>query len=75
MIQRDVHEARAELPRLLERVARGETVVIRQDDAPIAELRPIPRQPAARRPLGLGRGQGTVLPEFYACTEIRSTGC
>lgn len=65
MIQLDVQKAQAELPRLIEQLAHGETVVIVKDDSPVAELRPITQPRPARRPLGLGQGQGAILPGFF----------
>jgi len=62
----NVHEAKARLSELLDRVERGETVVIARRNKPVAELRPIaPAPEKKRRPIGLAKGMGRVLPEFF----------
>ena len=38
MIQIDIHQLQAELPRYIEQVAGGETIVVTIDDEPIAEV-------------------------------------
>jgi prevent-host-death family protein len=62
----NVHQAKAKLSELLDRVERGETVVIARRNKPVAELRPITRAPEKqRRPIGLAKGMGRVLPAFF----------
>jgi prevent-host-death family protein len=63
----NVHEAKARLSELLDRVERGETVVIARRNRPVAELRPIARaaRKKRRRPIGLAKGMGRVLPAFF----------
>jgi prevent-host-death family protein len=62
----NVHEAKARLSELLDRVERGETVIIARRNKPVAELRPITRAPEKqRRPIGLAKGMGRVLPAFF----------
>jgi antitoxin (DNA-binding transcriptional repressor) of toxin-antitoxin stability system len=65
MIQIDLHQAQAELPRYLEQVAQGETIVICKDDQPIAELRPVAAPRTTPRPLGLAKGLGEIHPSFF----------
>jgi antitoxin (DNA-binding transcriptional repressor) of toxin-antitoxin stability system len=65
MIHVDVPQIQAELPRYLERVARGETIVVTRDEEPVAELRPLFSRRKAPRPLGLGRGLGEIHPSFF----------
>ncbi len=65
MVQVDIHQIQAELPRYLEWVARGETIVVTRDDEPIAELRPVTSPRKFVRPLGLGRGLGEIHPSFF----------
>jgi antitoxin (DNA-binding transcriptional repressor) of toxin-antitoxin stability system len=69
MIFVEVSQAQTDLPRLLEEVARGQTVHICKDNVPIAELRPTtlapPLPPGQKRPVGLAEGQGVILPSFY----------
>jgi prevent-host-death family protein len=63
----NVHEAKARLSELLDRVERGETVVIARRNKPVAELRPVP-PPAEkkRRPIGLAKGKIHIAPDAFA---------
>lgn len=66
MVHVEVQQAQAELPRYLEKVAQGETVVVCQDHKPIAEIRRIePEPPKTPRPMGLAAGMVEVLPGFF----------
>jgi prevent-host-death family protein len=56
-MQASVHEAKTNLSRLLEAVARGERVVITRNGVPAAEL--VPTRPASVR---LGSLRGVVAP-------------
>ena len=59
----NVHEAKTHLSRLLERVERGEQIVIARAGKPVARLVPI--EPASgKRPLGLYKGQIWMSEDF-----------
>jgi len=59
----NIHEAKTHLSRLLERVARGEEVIIAKAGKPVAKL--IPIKPAARKfKLGSAKGEFTVPDDF-----------
>ncbi|MGH7700039.1 MAG: type II toxin-antitoxin system Phd/YefM family antitoxin [Gemmatimonadales bacterium] len=59
----NVHEAKTNLSRLLERVAAGEEVVIAKAGVPVARL--VPTSPVVReRPLGFEKGR-VVIPEDF----------
>lgn len=60
----NVHEAKTHFSRLLERVAKGEDVVIARAGTPIAKL--VPLTPPAARPLGLDAGTVTIAQDFDA---------
>lgn len=62
-----VHEVKANLAEYLDKVERGETLVIARHDKPIAELRPVPETgtPKHRRP-GLARGKISIAPDAFA---------
>ena len=66
VIKINVHEAQVHLSRYLERVQRGETVVICRRNDPVAELRPLPRKRRTRRPWGLDKGAFVVPADFEA---------
>jgi prevent-host-death family protein len=62
----NVHEAKAHLSELLDRVEAGETVTICRRNKPVAELKPIPALSVTEpRPIGLAKGIGHVLPSFF----------
>lgn len=58
----NVHEAKTHLSRLLADVERGAEVTIARAGRPIARL--VPAGPAAKRELGLERGQIWIAPDF-----------
>jgi prevent-host-death family protein len=63
----NVHEAKAKLSELLDRVEHGETVVIARRNRPVAELRPIAaRTLKKRRPIGLAKGKIHIAPDAFA---------
>jgi len=65
MIKVNIAEVKAHLSRHLERVENGETIVICRRNVPIAEIRPLARMPAERRPVGIDRGM-QVPASFFA---------
>lgn len=60
----NVHEAKTQLSRLLDRVAHGETIVIARAGTPIARLVPLTAVTAAERRRGFLRGQLRVPDDF-----------
>jgi prevent-host-death family protein len=52
----NVHEAKSNLSRLLQKTAAGEQVIIMRDGKPVAELIPY-RERSRKRPLGFAAGQ------------------
>lgn len=61
----NVHEAKTNLSRLLERVERGEEIVIARAGKPVAKLVAI-RTVAERRPIGMYKGQIWMSEDFDA---------
>jgi prevent-host-death family protein len=57
MTQVNVHEAKTNLSRLLDRVAAGEEIVIAKSGRPVARLTPI--KPLGARKPGLAKGRVT----------------
>ena len=67
MIAVNVHEAKAKFSELLDRVERGETVIVARRNKPVAELRPItPAPEKQRRPIGLAKGKFHIAPDAFA---------
>jgi prevent-host-death family protein len=52
MIRLNIAEAKTQLSRYLERVERGETIVLCRRNVPIAEIRPLPVRSTEPRRLG-----------------------
>jgi prevent-host-death family protein len=63
MVVVNIHEAKTHLSRLLERVARGEEIVIGKAGKPIAKLVPYKAETEARSP-GAWRGRVRIAPDF-----------
>lgn len=62
----NLHEAKAHLSELLDRVEAGETVVICRRNKPVAELKPVPSSGVAEpRPIGLAKGTISIPPSFF----------
>jgi prevent-host-death family protein len=59
----NVHEAKTNFSKLLQRVALGEEVVIAKAGTPVAKLVPFDQQPKARI-FGSAKGQFTVPDDF-----------
>lgn len=62
-------EAQAHLYRYLDRVEKGETVVVCRRNEPIAEIRPVPRPPKEERPVGIDRGLAVPASFFEPLPE------
>ena len=59
----NVHEAKTHLSRLLERVARGERIIIAKAGRPVAVLSAYDGRPARRVP-GMDKGRVVIHPTF-----------
>ena len=68
MIKLNVHEAKTHLSEHLEQLCAGEedVIVLCKRNVPIAEIRPLPKERAAKRPVGLGRGKVKIPRSFFA---------
>ncbi len=64
MEQINVHEAKTHLSRLLERVAKGETVVIARGGKPVAKLSPWESAVQSPRRIGFMQGRLKVPADF-----------
>jgi len=65
MITINIHEAKANLSRYLAAVEKGRTVIVCKRNIPIAEIRPLPRKSASKRPIGLASDKGVKLPDSF----------
>lgn len=64
----NIHEAKTHLSRLVERVERGDEVVIARAGRPVARLVPFRPRTAPRVP-GLWRGRVAIASDFDATSE------
>lgn len=64
MKQVGLAEAKATLSALLDRVEKGETIVITRHNEPVAELRPLKAATRGLRPWGLAKGEFVVPDDF-----------
>lgn len=65
MIKLNIHEAKTHLSRYLERLARGESIILCKRNIPIAEIRPLPAHRKAKRPVGLAKGKFKLSRKFF----------
>ena len=65
MIKLNIHEAKTHLSKYLQRLSKGETIILCKRNIPIAEIRPIQTQKKSKRPIGLAKGLFQIPPEFY----------
>ena len=65
MTRVNVREAKAHLSHYLALLAEGETVVLCKRNVPVAELRPLKRERAHARPVGLAKGRFEIPPELF----------
>ncbi|MBI3667102.1 MAG: type II toxin-antitoxin system Phd/YefM family antitoxin [Acidobacteria bacterium] len=65
MIRLNIHEAKTHLSRYLDRLAKGETIILCKRNVPIAEIRPLPPARKARRPIGLDKGKFEIPKKFF----------
>ena len=68
MIKVNMHEAKSQLSRLVERVAEGEEVVISKAGRPVARLVPVRHRTRPRR-LGAFAGQIQISADFDEMPE------
>jgi antitoxin (DNA-binding transcriptional repressor) of toxin-antitoxin stability system len=64
MIRINVHEAKTHLSRYLAKLAPGESLLVCKRNVPIAEVRRLPAQRLAKRPIGLAKDVFHVPSSF-----------
>ncbi len=65
MIRLNIHQAKTHLSRHLKKVAKGEVIILCNRNVPIAEIRPIPKEPANKRRFGRYKGKVHVGKEIF----------
>ena len=61
MIRSNINEIKAHFSSFLEKVSKGETVIVCKRNVPVAEIKPVASRPNKNRPLGLA---GKEYPGF-----------
>lgn len=64
----NIHEAKTHFSKLLERVMKGEEVVIAKAGKPVARILPVTTNVSTRQP-GVDKGKVTIMPDFDAPLE------
>lgn len=64
----NIHEAKTHFSKLLERVMKGEEVIIAKAGKPVARILPITTNLSTRQP-GVDKGKVTIMPDFDAPLE------
>ena len=64
MIKLNMHEAKTHLSRYIDRIAKGETVILCKRNVPVAEIRAI-HGGGGRRRIGLAKGRFEVGGDFF----------
>ena len=65
MIKLNIHEAKTNLSKYLDRLAKGERILLCRRNVPIAEIRPLPPKTGSKRPIGLAKGQFEAPASFF----------
>ncbi len=76
MIRLNIAEVKAQLSRHIERVEKGETILLCRRNVAVAEIRSLSPRRTEPRPVGIDRGM--VIPDSFfealTCTGTPSTG-
>jgi antitoxin (DNA-binding transcriptional repressor) of toxin-antitoxin stability system len=65
MIRLNVHDAKTHLSKYLDKLEKGETILLCRRNQPIAEIRPVSPARKKPRPIGLDEGKIKLGPEFF----------
>jgi antitoxin (DNA-binding transcriptional repressor) of toxin-antitoxin stability system len=65
MIRLNIHQAKTHLSKYLDRLAKGETIVLCKRNTPVAEIRPLPEARKTKRPIGLARTTLKIPRKFF----------
>ncbi len=65
MIRLNIHEAKTHLSRYLNRLLKGETIILCKRNVPIAEIRPLTQPSKTPRPIGMYKGKVEILESFF----------
>ncbi|MBA3074538.1 MAG: type II toxin-antitoxin system Phd/YefM family antitoxin [Anaerolineae bacterium] len=60
----NIHDAKTHFSKLLERVLKGEDIVIAKAGKPVARILPFVAEDVSPRVPGIDKGKVTILPDF-----------
>ena len=60
----NIHDAKTHFSKLLERVSKGEDIVIAKAGKPVARILPFVAEDISPRVPGIDKGKVTILPDF-----------
>jgi prevent-host-death family protein len=65
MIKVNVHEAKTNFSKYLEKVAKGQTITVCKRNVPVAHIVPIAAKGDPKRLFGYDKGRLEIPPEFF----------
>jgi antitoxin (DNA-binding transcriptional repressor) of toxin-antitoxin stability system len=65
VIRVNIHEAKTNLSKLIERAEKGETIIVCRRNEPVVEMRATPGSSSKRRVFGGARGKIKIPPTFF----------
>lgn len=65
MIRINIHDAKTHLSRYLQRLLRGESIILCKRNVPIAEIRRLPSPRTEPRPIGGAKGVVSLPAPFF----------
>ncbi len=65
MIRLNMHEAKTHLSKYLDRLSKGETILLCKRNTPIAEIRAVPQARKTKRPIGLAKNKLKITKSFF----------
>ena len=65
MLKVNVHQAKTHLSEYLDRIAKGETIILCKRNTPVAEIRPLPRARQTKRPIGIAKNKLKIPRSFF----------
>ena len=65
MILLNVHQAKTHLSKYLDRLSKGETILLCKRNTPVAEIRAVPAARKTKRPIGLAKNKVKITKSFF----------
>jgi antitoxin (DNA-binding transcriptional repressor) of toxin-antitoxin stability system len=65
MIKVNIHQAKTHLSEYLDRLAKGEIIILCKRNMPVAEIRALPEARRTKRPIGLAKNKLRIPKSFF----------